>query len=254
MDDMIKVSELAERFYDDGEHLKRWYHRGWWLGGMDQKPEPVQGGDTLSWGDYHGRTWTGMMGSHNEVNESDVESFQPLLEIPGCGRGDYNDTSVYDRSNLEYLQEHYGEYVVTVGRSSHDGQALALPMDSEIPEGLAELVEKLDEYPEPIDWDHCHALQQRIVDECWPIYLEHDMRREVETALAELCNLDKYETDLSEYLDGLLTEERDFKAVFWEAMELTETDFEYETSESAIIRDSETVAQKIAELLTGKES
>lgn len=250
-DQTFKVSELATRLYDDGEHLKRWYDRNFYLG--PTQPEPAVGGDQLSWRDYKGRTWAGMMGSHNEVDESS-EGFQPLLEVPHVGRGDYTNHSIYDRSNMEYLLKHYPDTFITIGYSSHDGQALALPMDAEITEDLWELIEKLDEYGEPLDSDECSQLEQRVIEEDWSSWLESDLRSEVEEALASVNHLDKYVVDMSEYLDNLLTEERDLKTVFWEAMEWTGTYPEFETSESCVIRDMKDVAFRIAVVLCGMVS
>lgn len=208
-------------------------------------------GDTAYWSDVKGRTYTGMMGSHNEVDTEDTERWQAILMIPNTGRGDYNESSVYSRANMDYLLENYPDTFVVVGQSSHDGQQLALPMDAEISEDLADVIAGLWEETLSLDDDAVSKLETQILDEDWGSWLESDFKSELEKAIAELEELDKYEVDLSERVDQLLAAaDKELREVFGDAMEATDTWPEFESSESCYIRNLDAVARSAAESLT----
>lgn len=259
---MVKVSELAERVtHSHNEWM--WYDRpvehlrGDFWSGDHAHAEPAVGGDQLSWSNVHGRQWSGMFGSTQTVDESDTERFQALLPIPMTGRGDYTNSAVWMRANMNILLEEYPDTFITIGYSSHDGQQLALPMDAEIPEHLAERIEGLwgDGYPS-LDDDEVSKLENEILDEDWDSWLERDFHGALETAVAKSQNLDKYEIDLEEHVDALLAaKDMELRELFGQAMEASNTYPEFETSESCYIRDLETVvADTAAEILLGEES
>jgi hypothetical protein len=250
---MVKVSDLAERVTYNKDSEWMWYDRphthlrGDFFTGEWRNAEPAVGGDELSWSDVHGKTWTGMFGSNNEVDESDTERFQALLPIPMTGRGDYTNSAVWMRSNMNVLLEEYPDTFITIGHSSHDGQQLALPMDAEIPEALADRIEPLwgDSYC--IDDDAQSKLEMEIVDEDWGSWLESDFESAVQKRLAEVFKLDIHEVDMDEYLEERLKRRGlELRELFGRAMEASDTYPEFETSESCYIRDLETTVARFA--------
>lgn len=255
-EDMILVREFAARINEgvvDTHYFER-TARYW----SDGEIPTLTGGDQTGWGNVKGPQYTGMFGSTNTVDpeellegEADVKRWQPLLLIPMTGRGDYMQSSTWQRANMNVLLEEYPDTFITIGYSSHDGQQLALPMDAMIPDHLADRIESLwgDSYE--LDSDATSKLEQEIIDEDWKSWLESDFHNELETAVAEIRGLDKYEVDLEEYVDALLTERStDLQTVFWQAMEDTNTYPEFETSESCYIRDMGDVAKSAALTLT----
>lgn len=254
----IKVSECMESVIDDAPDSLQYFERtprSW--SGSDE-PRTLEGGDTAYWSETKPREYTGMFGSVQRVDPEDVERWQPILMIRGTGRGDYNGASTVDRANMNWLLEHFPDTFIVVGQSSHDGQQLALPMDAEISEELAELLPGLWEYSEPLDSDAYHALEAQILDEDWDSWLKSDVWSEVETALVAKHSLDIYAVDMEEHINSLLAglghEDvyAGFKEIFYAALEACEIWPEFETSESCYIRDLATVAKRMADILDGE--
>lgn len=207
----------------------------------------LEGGDTAYWSDVKGRTYTGIMGSHNEVDTEDTERWQALLMIPMTGRGDYNNSSVYGRANMEYLLENFPDTFIVVGQSSHDGQQLALPMDGEISEALADTIAGLWEEGVELDSDATHRMEQEILEEDWKSWLESDFKSAVQKRLAEVFSLDIHEVDMDDYLEERLARRGlELRGLFESAMEASDTYPEFETSESCYIRDLETTVARFA--------
>lgn len=249
-EDMILVREFAARI-NQGVVEPYYYERRLPYGVWEGELPTLAGGDQVGWGDVKGREYTGMFGSSYTVDAEDTERWQALLLVPMTGRGDYTSSATWMRANMNVLLEEYPDTFVTIGYSSHDGQSLALPMDAMITEDLADRIETLwgDSYA--LDDDETSKVEQEILDEDWDSWLERDFHNELETAVAEIRNLDKYEVDLEEYVDALLTErDTDLRSVFWQAMEDTNTYPEFETSESCYIRDMDDVAKAAALSLT----
>jgi len=249
-EDMILVREFAARI-NQGVVEPMFYERRLPYGVHEGELPTLVGGDQVGWGDVKGREYTGMFGSTYIVDADDTERWQPLLLVPMTGRGDYTQSSTWMRANMIVLLEEYPDTFVTIGYSSHDGQALALPMDAMISDDLADRIESLwgDSYC--LDDDANSKLEQEIIEEDWESWLSRDFHNELETAVAKVRNLDKYEVDLEEYVDELLkARDTDLREVFERAMEDTNTYPEFETSESCYIRDMDQVADSAALSLT----
>lgn len=252
----IKVTELVERAegvtYVEPLYFEREVID--WTTGKEAYCEPLEGGNQVSWSAVCGSSKTGMFGSVTHVDPTD-EKYQALFRVPGAGRGDYNQRGITERCNMEYLLEHYPDTFITIGYSSHDGMALALPMTAEIPEELADALTNLLSYTEPLDVDRQSRLEEEVEDEDWESWLKRDFESAVEKALAERHSLDIYEVDMSEYLEAALTKRGlGIRGLFDAACEKTETYPVFETSESCHIPDLEsTVASKAVDILDGED-
>lgn len=116
--------------------------------------------DSLSWG--------------NVTPGDNPDGFQYLAMIPACSYGEYDNSSIYNRANYDYMIANYSDYVVQIGRSTHDGLAIALVVGSVVPASLVEIIEGLADYP-VID-DEVYEIEAELRNEAIENWVAWDLR------------------------------------------------------------------------------
>ena len=230
MDTMVAVAELAEEL----QSLRVQYVDPAW--GDDC---PVEPGDTYTWGSI---VPTGVI-----FDADDMRGMGVVL-IDSAHRSDYGNSSTYTRSNLEALQNDYPDTFLVIGYSSHDGMTLALPLDAQIPEHLADILRGLEDYP-VYDEQHMAGLEQEIESEAWDSWVQWDLTRELESWFERTPQL-ACSWEVAEHSWA----EMDQRETFHKALSFTNTYPEFETSESCHYDLANVVGEVGVQILKHRES
>lgn len=111
--------------------------------------------------------------------ETMAEEYGVWVEVPYTVVGEYTEVSSYwTRSNFERIAEDYPDYVLTIGRSSHDGQALWVRIGDDLPETLHDWVFGQQDYP-IYDESHASDVEMRIEQDNWQDWGRDEFRREM---------------------------------------------------------------------------
>lgn len=122
---------------------------------------------------------------------------QHVVIIGPASYGEYDNSASWHRANHRWLEENYGQWLVTVGRSTHDGLALALKVGSVVPTDLLATLNGLDDYP-VICESTLSEVEMELEDESWDCWASDDLRSDLLLPFAR----DAYDT-MSDLLDSM---------------------------------------------------
>lgn len=159
------------------------------------------------------------------------DSGETLLIIEDASWGEYDGSGTHHRANHAYLTDNYGRWFVTVGRSSHDGRALALIVGTVIPLDLVELIDGLDNYP-LIDDSGLSELESELEAEDWESWGRDEFAHEIQASLPAEWDVD-FDPDV---LDALA----------WDAMSDGRMSWQSETAVGGYFDGLKSTARAIA--------